>query len=82
MGGIIFIVDLFYFNMNYKGLSLLVFLVLVIVGLFYFSSWTNAMVVSEGEISPELVTLGNVSPLIAGLFMVMAVGILIVIVFD
>ena len=68
--------------MNYKRLSLLIVLIAVAASLFFFSSWSNAMVVQNGEVSSGVGTLSKVSPLIAGFLSVVAVGILITIVFD
>lgn len=68
--------------MNYKRLALLVGLIAVAASLFFFSSWTNAMVVSGGEISSGFNVLSKMSPLLAGFLAVVAVGVLVVIVFD
>ena len=68
--------------MNYKRAVLLVVLVLAVASLFFFSSWTNAMVVGEEEISYSAGTLSKISPLAAGLLIVITVGILVAIAFD
>ncbi len=68
--------------MNYKRLALLIVLVAAAASLFYFSSWTNAMVVSDEEISSGIGALSKMSPLLAGFLAVVAVGILVIIVFD
>lgn len=68
--------------MNYKRLSLLIVLIVAAVSLFFFSSWTNAMVVSEGKVSVGVEALSKISPLLAGVLTVLAIGILVMIVVD
>ncbi|MFH1803045.1 MAG: hypothetical protein ABH864_06390 [archaeon] len=69
--------------MRKKGLLLLGILVIVVVGLFFFSSWTNAMVVSgEGGAPQGIGILANVSPLLAGLLTVVTMAVLIAVIFD
>lgn len=78
MWGIIFILVFVLFNMDYKKIGLLVIFVGIVVSLFFLSSWTNAMVVSEGGIG----AVGNVSPFLAGVFIVVSVGVVLNIVAD
>ncbi|MBU0907770.1 MAG: hypothetical protein KKD18_01075 [Nanoarchaeota archaeon] len=71
--------------MNYKRLALLIVLVAAVASLFFFSSWNNAMVVSGESISMGVGLFGmlsRISPLLAGFLAVVAVGVLVLIVFD
>ena len=68
--------------MNYKHLSLLIVLVIVVASLFFFSSWTNAMVVSEDGVSQGMGVLTKVSPLLTGLLIVVVMAVLAAVVFD
>jgi len=61
---------------------LLIIVILAVFSLFIFSSWTNAMVVSEGEISPGLGILSTASPLLIGFFVMVALALLIAISVD
>jgi hypothetical protein len=71
--------------MNYKRLGLLIVLIIAAASLFFFSSWTNAMVVSGESVSFGVGMFGllsKLSPFLAGFLVVTAVGILVLIVFD
>lgn len=63
--------------MRYKRLGLLIVLIIAATGLFYFSSWTNAMVVSEGEVPGILSEVRTFVPLFYGVFIVVGVGLLV-----
>ncbi|MFH1290827.1 MAG: hypothetical protein ABIH92_05475 [Nanoarchaeota archaeon] len=68
--------------MKKSKIVLLVLLVLAVFSLFMFSSWTNALVVSEGEIPAGLNVLSTISPLFIGIFIMAAIALLILISFD
>lgn len=68
--------------MNYKRVALLAVLLIAAAGVFVFSSWTNAMVVSGEEIPKDIEALNKFSPLLAGFLAVICVGVLVTIVFD
>jgi hypothetical protein len=62
--------------MRVKKIILLIVFVAVMTSLFFFSSWSNAMVVNGEEISAGAGTLNKISPLFAGLLIVIVIGIL------
>lgn len=67
--------------MDYKRLVILIVLIGVASLLFFFSSWTNAMVVSGETLPSEIAAMSKISPMLTGLLAVISVGFLILIVF-
>lgn len=64
-----------------KPIILLVFILIVMVALFSFSSWTNAQVVSEdGGSSPEFGLTSKISPFLIGLFLLIGLALVIMVV--
>ncbi|MBU0466327.1 MAG: hypothetical protein KKD94_06115 [Nanoarchaeota archaeon] len=62
-----------------KNIILLAVLILALVSLFMFSSWTNSMVVEEGEMSAGLNLLANASLLMMGIFIIIGLALFILI---
>ncbi|MBU1051408.1 MAG: hypothetical protein KJ718_02540 [Nanoarchaeota archaeon] len=62
-----------------KNIILLAVLILALVSLFMFSSWTNSMIVEEGEMSAGLNLLANASPLMMGIFIIIGLALFILI---
>jgi hypothetical protein len=58
---------------------LLIVLVLALIFIFVFSSWTNSLVVSEGGLSSGLNTLSIASSLLAGVFVMAAIALAVLI---
>jgi hypothetical protein len=64
-----------------KIILTLTFLIIAIAS-FFFSSWTNAMVISRGEIPLGIGTTFKISPLLSGVLIVIMVGVLAKVVSD
>ena len=63
-----------------KLIVLLVFILIVIVGLFSFSFWTNAKVVTEDlDLSPGFDLASKFSPALIGFFVALGLGVVVLI---
>jgi hypothetical protein len=71
-----------FFSMK-KQAVLLIFLLIVLVGLFSFSSWTNAKVVTENvDLTPGLDLASRVTPVLIGILLVFGLAIVVLISVD